>query len=80
MSILKGVAGKLHFILGAELWGSHYEELLRLVKCYIINIWDLRKSKLYGSGTCPLQHRERPGRDTACQGKDKFGKLGGVKS
>ena len=29
-------AGKSHFILGTELWGSRYEELLRLVKSYII--------------------------------------------
>ena len=28
----------------------------------------------------PLQHRNRPGRDTACQGKGKFGKLEGEKS
>ena len=27
-----------------------------------------------------LQHRSRPGRDTVCQGKGKFGKLGGEKS
>ena len=40
----------------------------------------LRKSKLYGSGTGPLQYRSRPGRDTTCQGKGKFGKLGGEKS
>ena len=39
---------------------------------------ELRKSKLYGSGTGPLQHRSRPGRD--CQGKGKVGKLGGEKS
>ena len=45
------IAGKSHFILGTELWGSRYEELLRLVKSYIIDIWELRKSKLYGSGT-----------------------------
>ena len=25
------IAGKSHFILGTELWGSRYEELLRLV-------------------------------------------------
>ena len=56
-------AGKSHFILGTELWGSRYEELLRLVKSYIIDIWELRKSKLYGSGTGPLQYRSRPGRD-----------------
>ena len=71
------IAGKSHFILGTELWGSRYEELLRLVKSYIIDIWELRKSKLYGSGTGPLQYRSRPGRDTTCQGKGKFGKLGG---
>ena len=76
------IAGKSHFILGTELWGSRYEELLRLVKSYIIDrdIWELRKSKLYGSGTGPLQYRSRPGRDTTCQGKGKFGKLGGEKS
>ena len=54
--------------------------MLRLVKPYIINIWELHKSKLYGSGTGPLLHRSQPGRDTACQGKGKFGKLGGAKS
>ena len=74
------IAGKSHFILGTELWGSCYEELLRLVKSYIVDIWELRKSKLYGSGTGPLQHRSQPGRDAACQGKGKFGKLGGAKS
>ena len=76
--------GNRIFILGTELWGSRYEELLRLVKSYIIDIyiyiWELRKSKLYGSGTGSLQHRSRPRRDTACQGKGKFGKLGGAKS
>ena len=74
------IAGKSHFILGTELWGSRYEDLLRLVKSYIIDIWELRKSNLYGSGTGPLQYRSRPGRDTTCQGKGKFGKLGGEKS
>ena len=42
------IAGKSYFILGTELWGSRYEELLCLVKSYIIDIWELRKSKLYG--------------------------------
>ena len=41
------VAGISYFILGTELLGSHYEELLRIVKSYIIDIWKLRKSKLY---------------------------------
>ena len=33
----------------AFLGESLYEELLRLVKSYIIDIWELCKSKLYGS-------------------------------
>ena len=37
------IAGKLYFILGTELWGSRNEELLRLVKSYIIDISELRK-------------------------------------
>ena len=40
----------------------------------------MRKSKLYDSGPGSLQHQSRPGRDTACQGKGKSGKLGGGKS
>ena len=62
--------------------GNEFEQILlsNLVKSYIIDIWELRKSKLYDSGTGPLQHRSRPGRDTTCQGKSKFGKLGGEKS
>ena len=73
------VAGKSHFILRTELCGSRYEELLGLVKSYIIDMWELRKSKLYGSFTGALQHRSQPRRGTACQGKGKFGKLGGAK-
>ena len=71
---------EIPFHCGDRALGGRYEELLRLVKSYIIDIWELCKSKLYGSGTGPLQHRSRPGRDTACQGKGKFGKLGGEKS
>ena len=48
------IAGKSHFILGTELWGSRYEELLRLVKSYIIDIWELRKSKLYNQSCMAL--------------------------
>ena len=42
-----------------------------------VNIYNITN---HGSGTGPLQYRSRPGRDTACQGKGKFGKLGGEKS
>ena len=72
--------GKLHFILGTELRGSRYEELLHLIKSYIIGIYEMRKFKMYGSGTGPLQHRSQPGSDNVCQGKGKFGKLGRGKS
>ena len=41
---------------------------------------ELRKSKLYGPGTSPLQYRSRPGRDVVCQDKIKFGKPGTGKS
>ena len=41
-------------------------ELLHIVKSYIINIWEVRKSKLYESGTGPLQYRSRPARCGVC--------------
>ena len=59
---------------------SRYEELLRLVKPYIIDIWELRKSKLYGSGTGPLQHRSRPGRYAVCHGKVSLVSWEGVRN
>ena len=74
------VAGKSHFILETELWGMRNCCTYTVVKSYISDIWELRKSKLYGSGTGPLQHRNQPGRDTVCRGKGKFGKLGEGKS
>ena len=66
----------------SELWGIYsFEELLRLVKSYILNQYiGIAQIKVYGSGTGPLQHRSQTGRDTACQGKVKFGKLEGEKS
>ena len=70
------VAKKSYFILRTEFLGSHYEKLLRIVKSYIINMWEQRKSKLYGSDTDPLQYRSQPGRDIVCQGKGKFNLVG----
>ena len=37
---------KSSFVLGNELWEEHFESLLALVKAYIIDIWEERKSKL----------------------------------
>ena len=58
---------KNHVYSGTELWRNHYEELLRIVISYIINIWE-------------VQYRSRLGRDSGSQGKSKFGKLGRGKS
>ena len=46
---------KSSFVLGSELWEEHFESLLALVKAYIINIWEERKSKLYGDVECAQQ-------------------------
>ena len=35
---------KSSFVLGNELWEEHFESLLALVKVYIIDIWEERKS------------------------------------
>ena len=50
---------KSSFVLGNELWEEHFESLLALVKAYIIDIWEERKSKLYGDVECAQQSRPR---------------------
>ena len=35
---------KSSFVLGNELWEEHFQSLLALVKAYIIDIWEERKS------------------------------------
>ena len=45
---------KSSFVLGNELWE---ESLQALVKAYIIDIWEERKSKLYGDVECAQQPR-----------------------
>ena len=34
--------------LGSELWEEHFDVLLRLIKDYIVNVWEAWKNKLYG--------------------------------
>ena len=59
------------FILGNELWEEHFESLLALVKAYIIDIWEERKSKLYGDVECAQQpHPHSP--------TGNLGKIAGV--
>ena len=54
--------------------GTHYIYMYS-VHTTSTTIGSACKSKLYDSGTGLLQHRSRPGRDIACQGKGKFGTL-----
>ena len=38
---------KSSYVLGSELWESKFDGLLSLVKEYIIDVWEIRKHKLY---------------------------------
>ena len=35
--------------IGSELWESKFDGLLALVKEYIVDVWEIRKHKLYDS-------------------------------
>ena len=40
---------KLSYVLGSELWENKFYGLLSLVKEYIVDVWEIRKQKLYDS-------------------------------
>ena len=40
---------KSSYVLGSELWESKFDGLLALVKEYIVEMWEIRKQKLYDS-------------------------------
>ena len=40
---------KSSYVLGSELWESKFDALLALVKEYIVDVWEIRKQKLYDS-------------------------------
>ena len=40
---------KSFYVLGSELWESKFNGLLALVKEYIVDVWEIRKNKLYDS-------------------------------
>ena len=49
---------------GSEQWESKFDGLLSLVKEYIIDVWEIRKHKLYDSDSGPgqqLHSRSSPG-------------------
>ena len=75
---------ELSYVPGSELWESTFDGLLRLFKEYIIDVWEIRKHKLYDSDSGPGQqlHSQSPPGDLAGvegQSSGKFsqnGKLG----
>ena len=68
---------KSSYVLGSELWENKFDGLLALVKEYIVDVWEIRKHKLYdsdsGSGL-QLRTQSSPGKRS---GKfNRNGKLG----
>ena len=47
---------KTAYVLSSELWEENFEDTLRLVKEFIVDVWEVRKQKLYGD-TCPSHHQ-----------------------
>ena len=71
---------KSSYVLGSELWESKFDGLLSLVKEYIIDVWEIRKHKLYDSDSGPSQQlhsRSSPGeRNGKFSQNGKFGQNG----
>ena len=71
---------KSSYVLGSELWESKFDGLLSLVKEYIIDVWEIRKHKLYDSDSAPgqqLHSRSSPGeRNGKFSQNGKFGQNG----
>ena len=44
-----GNVKKLSYVLDSELWESKFDGLLALVKEYVVDVWEIRKHKLYDS-------------------------------
>ena len=41
---------------GSELWEEYFNSLLHLVKDYVVNIWEVRKIKIYGDDSSQSQY------------------------
>ena len=48
---------KTAYVPGSELWEENFEDTLRLVKEFIVDVWEVRKQKLYGEDACPSHHQ-----------------------
>jgi len=69
------------YVLGCELWTENFDSMLALVKEYIIDVWEVRKVKLYGD-PCSTQPQSqssagdpRDGTVIGGQRRGKFGKF-----
>ena len=40
---------------GSDLWEYDFDDLLSLVKEYVVGVWDTHKQKLHGDDSCPSQ-------------------------
>ena len=85
---------KKAYVLGSELWEEIFEDTLRLVKEFIVDVCEVRKQKLYGEDACPSLHQcqtlaggagpvtggggLRVSKMGKLQDKGKLGKLGNV--
>ena len=66
-------------MLGCELWMENFDSMLALVKEYIINLWEVRKVKLYGEqcSTQPQSQSSTGGlRDGTVVGGQRRGRFG----
>ena len=74
-------------MLGSELSESKFDGLLSLVKEYVVDVWEIRKHKLYDSDSGPGHSRSSPGDLAVAEGQrngkfslngkfDQNGKLG----
>ena len=46
---------KTAYVLGSELWEYDFDDLLSLVKEFVVGVWEAHKQKLYGDDSCPSQ-------------------------
>ena len=57
---------KTAYVVGSELWAENFEDTLRLVKEFIIDVWEVRKQKLCGKDTCPKKSSSVSDLDWRC--------------
>ena len=69
------------FVLGCELWTENFDAMLALVKEYIIDLWEVRKVKIYGEPCCTQPQSQssagdpRNGTVVGGQRRGEFGKF-----